>query len=125
MVNNRKRCCPVVVSRSFVQQLFTSSALCNIVLVHIACEHQDEELVQILLAAGSPVDSRDKNGGTPLFTSVRAGGSPAVLRLLLHKDVDVDAAPDGEPTAFALASGMGCLAAVRLLVSPSVFSSHL
>lgn len=28
----------------------------------------------------------------------------------------MDAAPDGEPTALALASGMGCLEAVRQLV---------
>lgn len=39
-----------------------------------------------------------------------------MLQLLIDRGAEVDAAPDGEPTALALASGMGCLAAVRVLV---------
>lgn len=62
------------------------------------------------------MDDYDKNGCTPLFASVRAGASPAVLQLLLDRGAEVDAAPDGEPTSLALASGMGCLRTVRLLV---------
>lgn len=85
-------------------------------LVHIACEHDHEDLVRVFLGAGAAVDAHDKNGCTPLFTSVRAGGSPAVLQLLLDRGAAVDAAPDGEPTSLALASGMGCLTTIRLLV---------
>lgn len=71
----------------------------------------------MFLDAGAAVNARDKNGCTPLFTSVRAGGSTKVLRQLIAWGAQVDAAPDGEPTAFTLAAGMGCLATVRLLVS--------
>lgn len=105
---------------------FTQSVLAHKSLtVHIACEHGNEELVRLLLAAGSPVNTRDKDGCTPLFTCVRAGGSLQVLQLLIDRGVDVDAVPDGEPTAFALASGMGCSATVRLLVSWLVMCSVL
>lgn len=84
--------------------------------MHIACEHDDEELVRLLLGAGAAVDDHDKNDCTPLFTSVRAGASPVVLQLLLGRGAEVDAAPDGEPSSLALASGMGCLQTIRLLV---------
>lgn len=85
--------------------------------VHIACEHDKEHMVHMFLNVGAAVNAKDKNGCTPLFTSVRAGGSTNVLRLLIGWGAQVDAAPDGEPTALTLAAGMGCLATVRLLVS--------
>ncbi|CAM9530299.1 unnamed protein product, partial [Scytosiphon promiscuus] len=84
--------------------------------LHVACEHDNGEVARLLLNAGADVNKRDNNGCAPLFTSVRAGGSPATLHLLLERGAEVDGAPYGEPTALALASGMGCLMTVRLLV---------
>lgn len=80
--------------------------------------------MRLFLGAGAVVDELDKNHCTPLFTSVRAGGSPAVLRLLLARGAAVDKAPDGEPTSLALASGMGCLKTVRLLVRASPITEN-
>lgn len=77
--------------------------------------------MHLFLDAGAVVDELDKNDCTPLFTSVRAEGSPGVLRLLLGRGAAVDKAPKGEPTSLALASGMGCLKTVRLLVSVSEY----
>ena len=91
--------------------------------MHIACEHDKEEMVRLFLDAGAAVNARDKNGCTPLFTSVRAGGSTKVLRQLIAWGAQVDAAPDGEPTALILAAGMGCLATVRLLVRLQIKST--
>jgi len=99
-----------------VPSLFSTSSRPSPNTVHIACEHDNESLVRMFLCAGAVVDELDKNGCTPLFTSVRAGGSPAVLKLLLGRGAEVDAAPEGEPTSLALASGMGCLTTVQLLV---------
>lgn len=73
--------------------------------------------MRLLLDAASPINDRDTNGCTPLFTAVRAEAPTTVLRLLIEQGAEVDSAPEGEPTALALAAGMGSVEAVRVLVS--------
>lgn len=109
-----KQCCTL--PRKASTPPYTHPMFASIIVVHIACEHDNGDVARLLLDAGAHVNERDKSGCTPLFTSVRAGGSPSTLRLLLEKGAEVDGTPDGEPTALALASGMGCLTTVRLLV---------
>jgi len=52
--------------------------------------HGQDELVRMLLAKGADPAARDSNGGTALMYAARAGNVGA-MRLLLEKDVDVNA----------------------------------
>lgn len=78
-------------------------------------EQNKERLVQMFIAAGSPINQRD-NGGL-LFTVVRAGASTSVLQLLIDCGAKPDAAPADDPTPLImLAAGMVRLPSVRVLV---------
>jgi ankyrin repeat protein len=54
-----------------------------------AAEKGDERVVKLLLENGAGPDFKDEGGQTPLSRAV-AGGSVAVVRLLLAKEVKMD-----------------------------------
>ena len=67
-----------------------------------ALKAKDHARVKALLAAGAPVNARDKHGYTPLHIAAASGNLECVA-LLLAKGADRDArAPDGmTPADFA------------------------
>ncbi|CAM9878315.1 unnamed protein product [Discosporangium mesarthrocarpum] len=84
--------------------------------LHCACESNNEDLVQMLLDEGNPVDCRDYSGCTPLFTAVRAGSSNNILTLLVQRGAEVDALGSfGSYTPLAIAAGMGDIRMVTFL----------
>ena len=54
-----------------------------------AAENGDESIVKLLLENGAGPDFEDEGGQTPLSRAV-AGGSVAVVRLLLAEEVKMD-----------------------------------
>jgi hypothetical protein len=57
--------------------------------LHVATSFGLDVLVRLLLSKGAEPDSKDKNGGTPLFWAAR-GGHEAAVQLLLEKGAEPD-----------------------------------
>ena len=56
----------------------------------MAAENSDEEMVEVLLAAGADVTLVDHNGGTALH-SAACVGNVDITRILLDRGLDVNA----------------------------------
>jgi ankyrin repeat protein len=78
-----------------------------------AVESNQFEVVQKLLQAGAPVSARDGNGVTPLMQAAVYAG-PEVMRLLLSRGADPNAANEAGSTA--LMWSIGDMSKVRILV---------
>ena len=78
--------------------------------------HQNVKLAEALLDAGAPVDSRDKDGFTPLIWAANRGAGK-LIELLLARGADVNAKATGGGyegrTALMLAQN---IATVRILL---------
>jgi ankyrin repeat protein len=57
-------------------------------LLHLVMWVDFERVLPVLLAAGTPVDVRDRVGRTPLYLTVMNGGSPELMRRLLAQGAD-------------------------------------
>lgn len=58
--------------------------------VHLACQNQQEFILQKLIEAGANLTGRDSNGDTPLHYACR-NSNAELVRLLLEKNVNVQA----------------------------------
>lgn len=84
-------------------------------VLHIACEHQDEECVRLLLDAGADIEACSKSGQTPLHVACEQWNSD-VVRLLLHNKARTDARNlDGAtPLRIAVKKGFSDIEAILL-----------
>ncbi|MET7422636.1 hypothetical protein [Dactylosporangium sp. NPDC005555] len=57
-------------------------------LLHLTMWVDFERVLPVLLAAGVPVDARDRVGRTPLYLAVMNGGPPDLMRRLLAEGAD-------------------------------------
>ena len=57
-------------------------------LLHLVMWVDWERVLPVLLAAGVPVDARDRIGRTPLYLAVMNGGPPQLMRRLLAEGAD-------------------------------------
>jgi hypothetical protein len=57
-------------------------------LLHLAMWVDFQRVLPVLLAAGVPVDARDRIGRTPLYLAVMNGGPPELMRRLLAEGAD-------------------------------------
>ncbi len=57
-------------------------------LLHLVMWVDFERVLPLLLAAGVPVDARDRIGRTPLYLAVMNGGPPELMRRLLAEGAD-------------------------------------
>lgn len=57
-------------------------------LLHMAMWLDHERALPALLAAGLPVDARDRIERTPLYVAIMNGGDPALVRRLLDEGAD-------------------------------------
>jgi ankyrin repeat protein len=61
--------------------------------LHFACQQYRDDVVEVLLDAGAPVDPVDAWGNTPLSRAVfNAKGDPAIVRRLVSAGADPDVA---------------------------------
>ncbi|MCX5659393.1 MAG: ankyrin repeat domain-containing protein [Planctomycetota bacterium] len=73
--------------------------------------------VEAILAAGVPVDLRDRNGDTPLLQASRSPRAKALLDLLIRSRADVNAHGMGDQCALDLADDFGNPEGWKLLVA--------
>jgi len=77
------------------------------------------EIARVLLHHGASVDSRDREGWTPLKSASRCGHLD-IVQLLIQSGATVDAQDNGGWTPLLSASGSGHLDIVRLLIQSGV-----
>jgi ankyrin repeat protein len=78
-------------------------------------ESGDAAAVEQLLVSGAPVDSRARDGATPLIAAALSN-QPAIAEVLLAKGADVMARNSGGFTALHAAAYSGSLAIAKLLL---------
>lgn len=100
-------------SKELVEILLTAGATVNIVggfrqatPLHVATEHDQLEVVQLLLAAGADVKAKDPNGWTPFLNATLRSGV-AVVKLLVEAGSDLKAVDQEKRNAYDLASKWG------------------
>ncbi len=84
--------------------------------LHDAAAHDDVERLRALLAAGAPVDGRDRARRTPLLTACRAN-AVAAAQALIAAGADVNAKDNIRDTPFLYAGAEGRLEILRLILA--------
>jgi ankyrin repeat protein len=82
--------------------------------LHEAASLGDLDAIDRLLAAGLPIDARDRDGRTPLMRAVRARHTEAV-RALVAAGADVDQRDDQLDNPFLYAGAEGLLEILRIV----------
>jgi ankyrin repeat protein len=106
-----------------MQQLLENGALVDArddvrdseTVLHLASEHGEVDVVQLLLQYEAKVNARGVNGWTPLHNASYFG-HVEVTQLLLEHEADVNAQDWVADTPLTLASRMGSLEVIRLLL---------
>ena len=84
-------------------------------LLHYAARQRNPAVVRFLLDAGLPVDARDKDGTTPLFTAAAYNEEAQIIEMLLAAGADPNARLNTGMSVLAVAQERGNESAVRLL----------
>lgn len=88
----------------------------GVAALSLAIENRDEDMVQLLLEHGADAARADSAGETPLMQAARSG-SPAIVKAVLAKGVEVDARePHYQQTALMIGIRSGNPAVVELLL---------
>ncbi len=83
--------------------------------LHLAALNNEAEMVPLLIAKGVPVDSVTKNGVSPLFVAVTAGGLEATLKLI-ELGANPDLAPEDGVSAVWAATYLGNREEIQALI---------
>lgn len=83
--------------------------------LHWAVYHEDETLVERLIAAGADVNAANAYGSTPMREAAMAG-NPAILQALLEAGADVESANDEGQTALMVVARSSNVEAARVLI---------
>lgn len=68
--------------------------------LHIACEHEHEESVKLLVGHGADVNLKDINKNTPLHILCKIGNVELILFLIKNSKVDINVKDKESKTPF-------------------------
>lgn len=84
--------------------------------LHYAAARGFDEMVKILLEYNAETEPRNSYGRTPLVLAAREAGNPDVIKLLVERGSDINAADNNSATALVLAAWRGYETVVNYLI---------
>ena len=86
-------------------------------VLHVAIQHENNKLCQLLLTRGISVNARMRNGWAPIHVACQVGNKDVLATLLTSKDVDVDAQLEGKIGPLYIAAMNGHVKCVVMLLA--------